>query len=92
MGSSSLNSITGHFKRVVYACVGIGLIFLAVLRQTVNEHPIPSWKRLLVIAGGFFFLYIASMYYFPKNRHRRAELDALLDEAEAEERRQHKGI
>lgn len=46
----------------------------------------PVWRRFLGIAGGFFFLYVAAMHYFPKYRRRRAELDALLDEAEKEER------
>ena len=91
MGNSLLKSIARHFKRLAYACVGIEIIGLAVFRRTVNEHPIPSWQRLLGIAVGCFFLYVASMYYFPKNIRGRAELNALLDEAEAADRRQHDG-
>jgi hypothetical protein len=90
MGSSSSKDGVGHIKRVAYACVGVGFICLGVFRQTIDGNPTPAWKRVLGIVSGLFFLYIASTYYFPKNRRRRAELDALLDEAEAAERRQMK--
>jgi hypothetical protein len=79
--------VIGHSKRVASACIGIALVGLGIFRQNMNGHPIPMWRRVLVVAGGFFFLYIASMYYLPKNRRRRAELDALLGEAEGAERR-----
>jgi len=78
--------LTEHIKRLAYACVAIGLIALALFRRSIGGFPIPMWRRVLVLAGGLFFLYVATMYYFPKYRKRRAELDALLDEAEKEER------
>lgn len=82
MASSSRKDVTGHIKRLTYGCIGLVLIGLAVFRQSINGLPTSVWRRLLGVAGGLFFLYGASMYYFPKNRRRRAELDTLLDEAE----------
>ena len=85
-----LSSLLGHIKRFTYACIGIAFIGLGIFRRSMDGSPIPQWRRLLVIAGGLFFLYVATMYYFPKYSRRRAELDALLDEAEKEERRRDK--
>jgi hypothetical protein len=50
----------------------------------IVPSPLSYWGRSLAIAGGLFFTYCGAMYYFPKYRRRRKELDALLDEAERE--------
>ena len=84
MASSANRDVIGTLKRLLYVSVGIWLIGLGVLRQTIDGEPISGWRRALVIAGGSFFIYVGMMYYFPKYRRRRKELDALLDEAERE--------
>jgi hypothetical protein len=71
-------------KRLFWICAGLALIVLGVLRQNINGEALALWRRLLVIAGGLFFLYCDSMYYFPKYRRRRGELDRVLDETERE--------
>jgi hypothetical protein len=48
---------------------------------------ISVWRRLPGLAGGFFFIFVATMNYFLNYRKRRVERDALLDEAEKEERK-----
>ena len=85
MRSSSTKEKAGHFKRVVYACIGIALIVLGLLTKAIDGLEFPLWRRLWVIGGGLFFLYVASTYYLPKSRRKRAELETLLIEAEAEE-------
>jgi hypothetical protein len=84
--SYSSSKTLAHIKRVVYAFVGIGFLGLGIFGKTIDGTLMPATRRILLIAGGLFFLYIASMYYFPKNRRRRAELNALLDKAEERER------
>lgn len=85
MIDTSSREILGHVKRVTYACVGIGLIGLGVLRRTNHDDQLPVWRCLLVVAGGLFFLYIALMYYFPEAERSRARLNAVFGEAEAAE-------
>ena len=69
----------GHTKRIVYGCIGVGLIALGLLRRAAGDAEFPVWGRLLILGGGLFFLYVASMYYLPKNRHKRAALEELLN-------------
>jgi len=76
----------GHFKRLTYACVGVGLIGLAVFQWANHDSHVPVWRYVAGIAGGLFFVYVSLMYYLPKARQSRADLNAVLDEAEAAER------
>jgi len=51
----------------------------------IPQHgAIPLWRRLAVAALGFFYIYIGLMYYLPKYRRQREELNQLLDETERE--------
>ena len=85
MRSSSTKENAAHIKRIVYACIGIALIVFGLLTKAIDGLEFPLWRRLLVIGGGLFFLYVASTYYLPKNQRKRAELETLLTEAEERE-------
>ncbi|MBS1803282.1 MAG: hypothetical protein JST28_07930 [Acidobacteria bacterium] len=88
MSHSARRETIGHIKHLIHACTGIALISLGLLREKANGIELPAWRRLVVVGGGLFFLYAASVPYLPENKRRRAELSTLLDEAEAEEREQ----
>jgi sulfite exporter TauE/SafE len=88
MPVSSAKEIFGHVKRSAYACLGIALSVLGISREMNDSDAVSASSHLMVIAGGLFFVYSGLSYYLPKNRRRRAELDALLTEAENAEREQ----
>jgi Flp pilus assembly protein TadB len=71
-------------KRWMYMVLGLGLVCLGTFMRTINGFPIEMWRRVAVIAGGLFFCYCGVMYYLPRHRRRREELNDLLDGAERE--------
>jgi sulfite exporter TauE/SafE len=82
MPVSSAKDIFGHVKRIAYACFGIGLSALGIFREMNDSDAVSASTHLVVIAGGLFFIYVGLLYYLPKNRRRRAELNSFLTEAE----------
>jgi hypothetical protein len=76
--------IGATLNRLFLICAGIAIAAFGILGRGVNGDKLVPWRRSLAIAGGLFFVYCGSMYYFPKGRQKRAELDRLLDEAERE--------
>jgi hypothetical protein len=78
------SAIYATLKRFIYVALGLAMVFLGVFLPTVLGHPLPPWKRVLIVLFGLFYVYCGSMYYFPSGRRKRAELHRLLDEAEAE--------
>jgi hypothetical protein len=74
--------VQASLKRMFYICVGLVVLTIGLIGRIPYGSDLPLWRRALGIVGGLFFIYIGSMYYFPKYRKKRAELDRILDEAE----------
>lgn len=74
------------FRRVLYVVIGIGFVVFGTVGEDAHRTALPPSRRLVIIAGGLFFVYIGSMYYLPKNRRKRESLRRLLEEAEKEDR------
>ncbi|MGD1091400.1 MAG: hypothetical protein ABSB35_05320 [Bryobacteraceae bacterium] len=72
--------IGATLTRAVYVCVGLAAIAVGLIGRGVNSDELSLWRRAGMIAGGLFFVYCGSMYYFPRYRKMRAELDRVLDE------------
>jgi hypothetical protein len=71
-------------KRSVYVCIGLAFLAAGLTGWSANGGEVGLSRRAVGIGGGLFFVYCGSMYYFPKYRKRRAELNRLLDEADRE--------
>jgi hypothetical protein len=73
-------------KRIFYTLTGVALLcLLAVKRTMADGAPIGAWRLVVGIAAGFFFIYVGGvMYYLPKNRRERKELDDLIEESKGE--------
>jgi len=54
---------------------GIAFVVLGLIGRSPAFNPVALWRRLIAIAGGAFFLYRGSMYYWPKYRRMREERD-----------------
>jgi hypothetical protein len=63
------------FRRILWICCGVLFIVLGLIGWSPGPTPLPLWRRAIGVAGGIFFIYVGSMYYFPKNRKRRDELN-----------------
>ena len=68
--------------RVFWFCSGVWLVVVGLSRPMPT--PFPVLRRLGALACGLFFIYMSLMYYFPKNRRKRAELKKLMDDLERE--------
>ncbi len=76
--------------RIFWGCVGIAFLSLALIGRDPHGHEVSLWRRAVVFAGGLFFLYVGLMYYLPKYRKQRAELDRFIEEAEREDEAERK--
>jgi hypothetical protein len=70
--------------RLFWFCVGIALLALGLVGKSPGGLRVSLWRRAAGIAGGFFFIYVSLMYYLPKYRKMREQLDEELEEAERE--------
>jgi hypothetical protein len=61
--------------RLFGLCGGLGLVVLGLIGRNAAGDKVQLWRRGAVIAGGLFFLYCGSMYYWPKYRRVREQLD-----------------
>ncbi|MBV9302028.1 MAG: hypothetical protein JOY62_01940 [Acidobacteriaceae bacterium] len=68
-------------KRVIYIAIGLVLIGLGAFTRTINGSQIQPWRRVLLISGGLFVFYCGVMYYLPRYRRRRQELNDFLNDA-----------
>lgn len=70
--------------RLFWLCGGITLLALGLIGKGPDGLQVSLWRRAAVIAGGLFFIYVSLLYYLPKYRKMRKELDKDLDEIERE--------
>jgi hypothetical protein len=66
-----------HIKRLLWVGIGVGFMLLALWADYVS--PL---RRVMIMVCGLFFLYCGVMYYLPRYRRKREELDKLIDEWE----------
>jgi hypothetical protein len=72
-------------KRLFWFCIGLALIAIGVIGKRADGASIAPAGRAIGIAGGAFVVYVALMYYLPKHRRRRKELDALIEDSERQD-------
>jgi uncharacterized membrane protein YuzA (DUF378 family) len=84
MSSRLKTDVRGTFTRLFYILIGLVSAWFGLFVHTVQGHSLPPWRRVLIVLVGVFWVYCGSLYYFPSNRRKRAELNRLLDEAERE--------
>ena len=65
--------------------VGLTLLVIGILGRGASGK-LSVGRRSIVFVGSLFFLYCGLMYYFPKYRRKRRELDQLIRELEESER------
>src|SRR5262249_6283335 len=71
-------------QRLFWLCCGIVLLAIALIGKGFDGAQIAPWRRLGTIIAGLGFTYIGLMYYLPKYRKQREELDKTLDDLETE--------
>jgi hypothetical protein len=70
-------------RRFFWLSVGIVFIAIGLIGIGPAHAQLSPSRRVIAGVAGLFFVYCGSLYYLPKYRKRREELDKELDELEA---------